>query len=305
MKRKCVLYLGNGFDVACGLKTKYSQFIESNIFEQLVKECNLASWIKDKYTKDKDKWSDLEELLFCYSLYLQDSNNDSVHFEKITADFRDGHRRLTLALQEYIINQYSGILPTNIHKLVDSWNMSLTIDGVCCFNYTPNAVLVNVLPNYDKLFRIHGSLCPQQKEAEIKVKLGIDRCMKVCPEHSFLYKDNMPNYAYGVWTEPDSRLIAASQITHESIHPAFFNADVIIIYGCSLGRSDTAYYKYLFANANTQKIFIYHFGNKEEIYFRERILELTDDKNIFKRVYFIDNSIDNGYRDDFGKCTIF
>lgn len=48
MKRKCVLYLGNGFDVACGLKTKYSQFIESNIFEQLVKECNLASWIKDK-----------------------------------------------------------------------------------------------------------------------------------------------------------------------------------------------------------------------------------------------------------------
>lgn len=295
MKKDCILYLGNGFDVACGLKTKYSQFIESDIYFQLEKTNALAHWIKSQYNKDKDRWSDLEELIFYYSLYLQNSYRDYSSLQRATAIFQEEFKQLSLALQDYISDQSKGEHPKYISMLIDSWNDLLKIEGICCFNYTPFPVLMKLLPNYNKLYRIHGALTPTIKVPTIRIKLGIDRCMKVCPEHSFLYKDNMPNYTPGIWTEPDNRLIAAAKITNEPIYPAFYNAEVIIIYGCSLGRSDTAYFKYLFSNAKTQRIIIYHFGENEEIIFRRRVPELTDDNDIYKRIRFIDSSKDNGY----------
>lgn len=297
--KRCMVYLGNGFDVACGLKTKYSQFIESEIFAELEKHCSLARWIKSKYTEDKDRWSDLEELLYEYSLYLRNQYEDVVAFEKKTEKFREEHELMTLALQKYIIKQTGGERSRYIPKLLDSWNESVTLDGVCCFNYTPFSVLFKLLPDYVKLFRVHGELAPSREESAVVVKLGIDRCMEVCPEHSFLYKDNMPIYAPGNWTEPDNLTIAAANLTLETIHPAFHKSDVIIIYGCSLGRSDTAYYKYLFNNANNKKMIIYHYGEKEKYLFRERIFELTNDNGFVEKVVFIDSSINNGYREGF------
>lgn len=300
MKKRCIIYLGNGFDVACGLKTKYSQFIESDIYVQLEKTNALANWIKSQYNKDKDRWSNIEELLFYYSLYLQDSFSDYSSLKKATAIFQEELKQLSLALQDYISDQSYGEHSKYISMLIDSWNDLLNIEGVCCFNYTPFPVLMKLLPNYNGLYRIHGALTPTIKVSTLRIKLGIDRCMKVCPEHSFLYKDNMPNYTPGIWATPDSRLIAAAKITNEPLYPAFYNAEVIIIYGCSLGRSDTAYYKYLFGNAKTQRIIIYHFGESEEINFRKRISELTDDIGIYERIQFIDSSKDNGYLRNLG-----
>ncbi len=302
---KCSVYIGNGFDIACGFKTKYSQFVESVIFSELKKNCCLAQWIGCMYNEDKNKWSDLEELLFVYSHRLTTKFKLAPHeFEKETYFFKEDHLRLVHALQDYITDQYSSRGNDKIPQIIDSWHSCLEIDRVCCFNYTPFVVLEKLLPDYIMLDRIHGSLSPQVKENDIKVKLGIDRCMKVCKEHSFLYKDTMPLYANGIWVEPNKRLVASANIVKTDLHPSFNNDDVIIIYGCSLGISDTAYYHYLFNNATNKRIIIYHYGDKEKVFFEHRIKELTRNSLDMRNVRYIDSSEDNGYRVDFIKYLL-
>ena len=298
MNNNCVLYIGNGFDVACGFKTRYSQFLESEVFCDLSKESKLAQWILKKYTEDKSKWSDLEELLYFYSIHISKDTLDYSDFQKETTDFKEEHRTLTLALQRYIVNQYSSSGDGLIPLLIESWHACFNIDAVCCFNYTPHVVLEKLLFDYTKLSRIHGELRPQVQEEDVKVKLGIDRCMKVCPEHEFLYKDTMGRYGFGLWSEPDNRFIAAAKLVKAQCRPMFFNSDYVIIYGCSLGRSDTAYFKYLFENVDSQTVLLYHFGEGEKSTILKRIKELAPRLNVDKKVIFIDSSLNNGYRRD-------
>lgn len=298
MGNQCVIYLGNGYDVALGYKTRYSQFIENSVFLQLENKCQLADWIKQKYSEDKNRWCDLEELLYEYSWYIYKRYNKSQEFINITDIFKEDHRHLTLALQDYICNQNSSDGSGSVPLLEKSWKSYLDIKYICCFNYTANAVLERLLPDYLLLDRIHGALTPHSKEKEVKIKLGIDRSMVVCNEHEFLYKDNMPTYAYGIWQEPSKRLKAIStDITRLPLSPTFSNVDVIIIYGCSLGKSDTAYFKYLFDNAAEKRILLYHYGDKEKMKIADRIREIS--KYPIDKIIFIDSSKDNGYIRDF------
>ena len=302
---KCSVYLGNGFDIACGYKTRYSQFIDSPTFLELEKHCELAKWIRTKYNEDNDKWSDLEELLFLYSHQLATQYKDDFFgFEKATHIFQNDHSKLVLALQDYISAQTWSNGSGNIPQLIESWHGSLEIKWICCFNYTPYAVIERLLYDYLMLDRVHGSLSPQVKEQKIKVKLGIDRSMKVCTEHSFLYKDSMPRYANGIWVEPDKWLVASAKIVKTDLHPSFNSDDVIIIYGCSLGRSDTAYFRYLFKNARGKRIVLYHYGDKEKNIFEHRFEELTDGSFDMSNLRYIDSSKDNGYREDFCKYLV-
>jgi hypothetical protein len=301
MNNKCVVYIGNGFDVACGFRTKYSQFIESDIFRSLSKESKLAQWIAEKHEEDKDKWSDLEELLYLYSIHLCETTIDNSSFQEETAEFKNDHRSLTLALQDYVVGQYASSGNGFIPMLIKTWQACFEIEAVCCFNYTPNVVLQKLLFDYVKLSRVHGELRPQILEDDVKIKLGIDRCMKVCKEHEFLYKDTMGSYGFGLWKQPDKRFIAAAKMVDAQCRPFFFSSDYIIIYGCSLGRSDTAYFKYLFENIDNRLVVLYHFGDKEKVAMMKRIKELAPNLNIDKEVLFIDNSVKNGYLEDFQK----
>ena len=298
MDNKCTVYIGNGFDVACGFCTKYSQFIESDIFVNHTKESKLAKWIHEKYNEDKDKWSDLEELLYFYSINIHTNRLDNSLFQKETDIFRNNYRDLVLVLQKYIADQYSSSGNGFIPSLIKSWHSNFNIDAVCCFNYTPYVVLEKLLPDYIKLARIHGELMPQVMEDEVKVKLGIDRCMKVCKEHDFLYKDTMGRYGFGVWAQPNNELVASAKMVQAQLRPMFYNSDYIIIYGCSLGRSDTAYFKFLFENIENQMVLLYYYGLKEKVSMLRRINELEPGLDIDRKIVFIDSSVNNGYRED-------
>lgn len=301
MNNYCVIYLGNGYDVAWGFKTKYCQFIESTMFKELKSACNLAKWVSDKYSEDKNRWSDLEEMLFIYSNHLRNLYKDSQGFRNATDVFKEEHKRLTITLQNYIAEQiHSSSGSVYMQKLEDSWKSSFDIKCICCFNYSANAVYSNLIDGYNKLNRIHGEIYPEGKYKEVQVKLGIDRSMKVCPEHEFLYKEKMPTYSYGIWSEPSNRLLGAGQIVKPAIttfHPEFHGVDTIIIYGCSIGKSDTAYFKYLFDNASGKKIILYHFKDDEKLKIMKRIEEISNYP--VEDIVFIDSSVDNGFRPDF------
>lgn len=186
-----------------------------------------------------------------------------------------------------------------MRRLEESWKTYFDIKRVCCFNYSANAVYGELLDGYSKLDRIHGDINPNVKYSEVQVKLGIDRSMDVCSEHSFLYKDTMPTYSYGIWTEPNKRLIAIGKKLKNGVskfHPEFFDVDYIVIYGCSLGKSDTAYFRYLFQNANGKKIVLYYYGNTERTSIEDRINSISGYPT--NNILFIDDSIDYGYRKD-------
>ncbi|MBO7529252.1 MAG: hypothetical protein J6T37_05190 [Bacteroidales bacterium] len=298
MNNNCVVYIGNGFDVACGFKTRYSQFLGSEIFHDLLKKSKLAQWIEGKYKKDNDKWSDLEELLYYYSLHICNDYSGTSRFQEETKVFKIEHRTLTLALQNYIANQTSSDGNGFIPSLIETWQSCFDINTVCCFNYTPYVVTQKLLYDYIKLSRIHGELMPSVIKEDVKIKLGIDRCMKVCKEHEFLYKDKMDRYGFGIWTKPDKKLNAAANIVGTPLHPTFSDSDYIIVYGCSLGRSDTAYFKYLFENIDKQMVLLYHFGAKEKNTMSNKIKELAPKLDIDRNIIFIDSSRDNGYQKD-------
>lgn len=302
MNNCCVIYLGNGYDVAWGFKTKYCQFIESTMFKELKSACNLAKWVGDKYSEDKNRWSDMEEMLFIYSNYLRNLYKDSQGFKNATDVFKKEHKKLTITLQNYIAEQLSSSpISEYMQKLEDSWKANFEIKRICCFNYSANAVNSKLIDNYHKLNRIHGQLYPHGNYTEAQVKLGIDRSMKVCPEHEFLYKDKMPTYSYGIWSKPNERLVSAGQKVKPAVtvfRPEFDDVNVIVIYGCSIGESDTAYFKYLFENIKNQIVLLYHFGKDEKESMLKRIKELNPMLDIDRKIVFIDSSISNGYRRD-------
>lgn len=302
MNNSCVIYLGNGYDIAWGFKTRYSQFIESTMFKELKDTSNLAKWVDDKYSEDKDRWSNLEEMLSVYSLHLKSLYKNTQDFMDATDLFIKEHKDLTITLQNYIAEQlYSSFRPNYMQKLEDSWKSTFDIKRICCFNYSANAVYGNLIDDYNKLDRIHGELNPNGNYTKVQVKLGVDRSMKVCPEHGFLYKDTMPTYSYDIWSEPNKRLLAAGQCvkpTVKAFHPEFYDVNVIIIYGCSLGESDTAYFKYLFENIENQIILLYYYGVKEKTIIMKRIKELSHKFDSDQKIVFIDSSDNNGYRKD-------
>ena len=55
-----MILLGNGFDIALGAKTKYSDFAQSEQFQILLTDNKLAQYIWKKFEMQDKKWVDVE-----------------------------------------------------------------------------------------------------------------------------------------------------------------------------------------------------------------------------------------------------
>jgi len=56
-----LLIIGNGFDLDLGLKTSYSDFIESDNFKSIAHKYQLLNFLSEKF--HTEKWIDLENFL--------------------------------------------------------------------------------------------------------------------------------------------------------------------------------------------------------------------------------------------------
>lgn len=291
---KSVIYLGNGFDIALGLKTRYSQFISSVFFQKLLGKNKLAEYIS--FMNKEYNWSDVEEMLYEYSRDLGCGN------EEKNEKFKKEHYDISMALQEYISDDSTNTGNNKLNKLIISWLNNVEVLRVCSFNYTPTPVLSHLLPDYVNLYRIHGIANVGQLNDKMKIVLGIDRSMTVCKAHEFLYKDNIKlddsEVRSGFRPPTQKEKIIARNILETELQPLFYDADVMIIYGCSMGRSDYTYFKYLFENSHNRLFIIYHYGHVEKSILRQRINEITRGKFPIKNIVFIDSSIEGGYRSE-------
>lgn len=254
MKKNALLVIGNGFDVACGYKTRYSDFYENDEKELKIAADKGNELCQSILANDKNKynWSDLESGLYNYSLALTQKYGEG---NKVVANkFRKDFIELRELLYKYLKGVYEAI-----HSAADSsfmrtlyreWEkLSPTIFS---FNYTPIAFLED--PKYDEIFRNaqqsgksrflfqHGAIANVMEGGYYSANqlvLGIDEItQKVEDLHSFLYK-SMQN------------TISNNQIA-DSIH----NSDIIIIFGCSMGYSDYWYFNQIFNTPQTGKTYL-------------------------------------------------
>ena len=238
--KKTLIILGNGYDMACELKSSYNDFLKSKQFTDLVSNLAPESYNKSLFSfigKEKERrgWCDLEEDLFNYSEEITQKQEN-------VAVFQDEYNKLKLALQDYLVGIDNSVDKKDNQYLWDlhkQWNKENDIIGIISLNYTAYSKIR--FPQISKNLEVsypHGFIMPKVAKDVSKVVLGIDESMKVSPEHAFLYKNLDKNINRNLVLELVSK------------------AEKLIFYGCSFCKTDTWLYQTLFHN-NIKDIEIY------------------------------------------------
>ena len=185
MGKNSVIILGNGFDLALGLETRYSDFYKSKLWKNdsdiknrlKDSESPLVTFLKKEY-KNNENWFDLEKTIKKFALGLQtDSKVDSVKWEFNTL--------LKQRLKGYLKQEVAKFLEVNKDRdlnaiannpspdsLVEEV-LSLINNGsvfVYTFNYTViNEYLRSCKEEMPNVYHVHGTL----HDADIKLGLSL------------------------------------------------------------------------------------------------------------------------------------
>lgn len=265
--------LGNGFDVALGLPTRYSEFVKSPRFEGLLLNGNnLALFIKDA-SNIKD-WLDVEVEIGLYSKKIEDEYTSQRDFKAQTILFENEFYQLRDALF-YYIDDIRGRKSTAMDEECKAWIKSLIQfkDGsfdikkalFITFNYSvwDNTILLFDTAKSNDYFvggsphSIHG--CTQSTQHPIpNIVLGVDEESIYCKKHLFIVKRYNKNNK--------------SEVFFKNIR----KAKEITIFGCSMGITDRCYFKFLFKNAKDKIFNIYCYGEKDRMSIMNNISEFCD-----------------------------
>lgn len=217
-----LLIIGNGFDIDLGLKTSYSDFVESPVFKKNVYNNSLLQYLSDDY--QKKKWIDIEKSLLNYinEDYLE--LDESLNIENIES-FQENFQCLRKSLINYLeeidfsrIKDYSfsaRLLRTLIKKHA----------FILSFNYTDLERImyqINALAWDYSFSNVHGKL---KNESII---IGVQDDVEIPENANFIIKSHSEYY----------RSCAVRDKLEE--------ADHIIFFGHSLGETDYHYFRDFF-----------------------------------------------------------
>lgn len=221
-----VLVIGNGFDLDLGLKTKYSDFAQSSIWES--RYCNydkdmdnLASYLYE-LAVEKTRWFDIEDGI---TRYVQEKESkydyskveeDRYFFDCLVGDF-----------SAYLY----GLIFDNINKESLAFRMSKVIkennyfDSIYSFNFLLyNNDMINVMFGKSPIF-IHNNLY------DLVIGIAEDGCKS--REYSFLKKANhLPP-------------LQSTNILFD-----LEKADEVVIFGHSVNAIDKIYFEDCFRKAS-------------------------------------------------------
>lgn len=111
---KQLIVLGNGFDLACGLKSTYSDFFDYIYGQQIVNNTNSNNFWYDIFRNYKQKsienWADIEE-----QILIQLKNIEYLYNEKILIEGRGDSETSSLAQSEYKENN----IPMNLYVTLE------------------------------------------------------------------------------------------------------------------------------------------------------------------------------------------
>lgn len=243
-----ILYiLGNGFDKAQGLKTSYPEF-----YDYLIKQegSPLLTELKSAIQKDKELWSDMEEAFGAFT--------SNINSEK---ELQDLYFEPSDHLQYYLKSEYEKFIPSEElrHKFLDDFTSYRKYLGELdkirydkFFNSLSGNHIINVMTlNYTKtlekllnikqqsnmernlgnsrylhnIIHVHGEL-------DDAIIIGVDNEEQIKNE-GFKNNNNIKDLLIKIQSNH-----AMKSLKHERCEEFIKNANLIIMYGTSLGNTD-------------------------------------------------------------------
>lgn len=237
---KQLFVLGNGFDICLGFKTRYSDFVGSEewneMYEKRLKENPKPKLLQYLYGKKfTDEWYDIEAALLDYVSQKPDGS----FINNLPSD-REDYELVCQALVLYISNQFRRNQPeiwnTPAGRLLNQLTSLWMYHKIYTFNYTPIDWMARLSSqnNFDHRFVNFSSLHGKIPEDDIKhnvnnakIILGIevDDMRRIAPGYSFLIKSNNPIYSN-------------TNLVHDLQH-----FKEVVIFGHSLDSMDFFYFE--------------------------------------------------------------
>lgn len=248
-----ILYvLGNGFDIAQGLKTKYRDFYpyyisHNSSHSEIIKSmCN-------EINENICSWSDMEVAFGKYTANIPKENIEEV-FYNISDSLREylinEQKRFDLTqmklskIEHNLMHPYMPLYSRDYSEIqgqMDCERKSHTID-IVTFNYTD--VLDRIFPEKDKqllnssqvpyyfgsLYHLHGGL-------NDTIILGVDNVSQVSNKD---YADDLVIGDFLIKPQSNENTRSLSAYKGKQL---ISTADIIVIYGCSIGITDAYWWK--------------------------------------------------------------
>lgn len=225
---KRLLIIGNGFDIDLGLRTRYSDFANSESWEKLTgstfsfSQNLLAALIA---ARQKEAWFDIEKTMNDYVRAIRPHELTTGLVEMDKSCFAD----VTKALSEYLKEEQTArTLETNNYA---AQVLRLATEagsfGYYSFNYTSLSRIADscgIAIDESRITHVHGSL----ENDSIILGVLTDPANQIHEQYSFMYKDNSRFYK------------------SNNMYEDFNNATDIIFFGHSINGMDFPYFKDFF-----------------------------------------------------------
>lgn len=298
-----VLYiLGNGFDMAQGMKTSYPHFYK---YLMETKCSPLLEQMKKEITADKKLWSDMEEAFGLYTanvnsvsdlenLYFELSDQLQNYLKTENAKFNPSEKQKNKFVLDFISPQ-SHLGETDKVRYSDLVNrFGSTYDiSVMTLNYTDTLEkLLTLGPNMDKrinpnvyirqVVHVHGRLGDS-------IIIGVDNEGQIANEK---FRNNEDAKDFLVKNQSNYTMKFTRHTTCKNL---ISNAHLIIMYGVSIGETDARWWKMIgeqFKNRNTLTIIQYLYAPNEITPTRKQLMgrvERGHRNTIMKKMGFKDN----------------
>ena len=225
---KKLLIIGNGFDIDLGLRTRYSDFANSKIWEQLME--NTYGLDQDllgalKKAKEKEAWFDIEKTMNDYVRSIRPEYLTSNLVDKDKNSFVD----VTKALSKYLKDEQKSRTLESNHYAAQVLRLIADVGGFeyYTFNYTSLgdiATSCGIKIDTSRITHVHGSL----ENDSIILGVLTDPANQLHEQYSFMYKDNSRFYM------------------SNNMYEDFDKADDIIFFGHSINGMDFPYFKDFF-----------------------------------------------------------
>lgn len=275
---KIVYIIGNGFDLNLGLKTGFTDFFK--YYNSLPEINNLITNLKKEINTDIKSWSDLEiqfgqytknfnsseEFDIVYenvgdelSKYLKNQEN-SISFENVNQDIANKYLCFPEdSLQPLFVNQLKAFKKewVNSHWNVDiiTFNYTNVIDFVFKNSLAKKQIGLNERKNpilLSNIEHLHGFL-------EERMIFGVDNLAQISNE-DFHKNQNVIE----AFVKPLSNK-ASNDIIDNKCIKIISNANLICIFGCSIGESDKTWWKLVAEQLKRNCKLIIFFKVEEEI----------------------------------------
>lgn len=220
---KTVIVLGNGFDLDLGWKTSYKDFLTSDKFSVNGEPRYLMKYTIELFHKMGNNWNDLEGFMReCVENATNEDINDLNYFWNICRD----------KIYDYLTpkgKKFQQIFSTNKDSCAFLLLKSISDAKIFSFNYTLPYEVTH-LPEHEITY-MHGAL--QDGLSWANIKLGVDLHVK----NKLAWTDELKPYLKACGSDKKDELMVAMKY-----------ADRIVIYGHSMGITDSDYFEPIFSN---------------------------------------------------------